>query len=138
MGCDIHAHLEVRLNGKWEHYSVIDIDRSYSLFAIMTGVRNYGEIEPISKPKGLPEDVSQITKIDRMIWDEDGHSDSWLDVIDMEKLRDRIKKTFGNDSIDLERDVFNMHSSFFGCEITDKSSYPEGVDDVRLVFWFDN
>ena len=78
MGCDIHPYVEVRINNKWEISTkeVFSLDsferewqkrlmserpfdwRSYSLFAFLAGVRNYDCCEPISEPRGLPEDCS--------------------------------------------------------------------------------
>lgn len=61
--------------------------RNYNLFALLADVRNgYGfagcdtgdAIIPISKPKGLPEDISDEIKAKSDYWDSDGHSHSWL------------------------------------------------------------
>ena len=50
MGCDIHAHLEIKIDGKWLYYSPVNINRNYNVFAKTAGVRNYtGKIIPISK-----------------------------------------------------------------------------------------
>ena len=78
MGCDIHVHFEIKLNGKWEHYSNPSIDRNYELFAKMADVRNDYEnpIIPISFPKGLPKDLSVVTKFEVDHWGSDGHSHS--------------------------------------------------------------
>lgn len=27
MGCDIHLHIEVKINGAWEHYATPRVDR---------------------------------------------------------------------------------------------------------------
>lgn len=83
MGCDIHAHVEVKLKGQWHHYHAPYINRDYSLFSKMANVRNGSlssmrYVKPISKPRGMPEDISLITKVMREGWGGDGHSDSWL------------------------------------------------------------
>lgn len=61
--------------------------RNYDLFAILANVRN-GEgfagvvtgrgYNPISMPRGLPEDVCAEVKKDSDNWGIDGHSHSWL------------------------------------------------------------
>ena len=80
MGCDIHLHQEVKINGIWYHYRHRSVDRSYKLFTLMAGVRNSGELEPVSPPKGLPEDITFLTRYDWEVnEDQDGHSLSWLD-----------------------------------------------------------
>jgi len=42
MGCDIHWHSEVKVDGVWHHHSNPRISRDYWLFALLAGVRNYG------------------------------------------------------------------------------------------------
>lgn len=74
MGCDCHAHVEIKINGKWENYSTCRPRRNYALFAKMAGVRNYDEIVPIAPPRGLPSDISVVTKFDFDNWDSDGHT----------------------------------------------------------------
>lgn len=114
MGTDIHMACEVRHNGKWElvkdkvfknpwykpnseysweqkEYTNIPYDdRSYTLFAILADVRNREErLNPISEPKGYPEDMCDELKNDIYgDYDEDAynyrptlsnaHSASWL------------------------------------------------------------
>lgn len=39
MGCDIHLHIEIKMNGLWRHYSMPHIERDYCLFGVMAGVR---------------------------------------------------------------------------------------------------
>lgn len=70
-------------------YELVDIydGRNYSLFAILAGVRNGSgfagcdtgdPVKPISEPKGLPSDVSDILKKESDSWDSDGHSHSYF------------------------------------------------------------
>lgn len=85
MGCDIHCVCEVRENGIWKkvdepvfknyyYYGLWNLDnklnyaeyidkpiveREYSLFSILAGVRNYNRITPIDYPRGLPYDISK-------------------------------------------------------------------------------
>lgn len=44
--------------------------RNYTLFTLLAGVRNTGEIPPISDPKGFPEDMNWYTKSICMIQEE--------------------------------------------------------------------
>lgn len=64
-------------------------ERNYNLFAILADVRNGSGFAgcdtgdgfvPISKPRGLPDDVSEQVNADATRWDGDGHSHSWLTV----------------------------------------------------------
>lgn len=98
MGCDIHCYAEKLIDGKWVHltgfenrYEEISVhpysSRSYRLFSLLADVRNGrgfagcltgDRIEPISKPRGLPEDVSDFVREESNEYGEDGHSHSWL------------------------------------------------------------
>ena len=82
MGCNCSAHIEVKIGGKWEHYSAPKIQRYYKVFEKMAGVR--GDVtNAISTPKGLPDDISVITKMDV---DKDAHNQSWLSLDEFKEL----------------------------------------------------
>lgn len=70
-------------------------DRNYALFSVLANVRNYGNMDYISQPKGLPEDITEIVKKDADEWDLDGHSHSYL------TLKELID--FHNKSLPLKR-----------------------------------
>lgn len=125
MGCDIHAHLEIKVNDKWEHWSALNLGRDYELFGLMAGVR--GDLDPVSQPKGLPEDASLLTKMDSDKWDSDGHTHSWLSSNELALVIEQLKAQPGRDKWALQRE--------FGYVFGD---YPQERDDVRIVFWFDN
>lgn len=98
MGCDIHIYVEKKENGRWVSADTWKKDsdfnyvhpqvyegRCYDLFAILADVRNgrgfagvkTGEgFNPISEPKGLPEDVSPEVLSASDGYGIDGHSHS--------------------------------------------------------------
>lgn len=103
MGCDIHTYVEIKRNvnniEKWatadyyrknryytdypeeeKQYEVVHIydDRNYGLFSILADVRNYSDNEPISQPKGLPEDCCDEIRKESDYDGIDGHSHSWF------------------------------------------------------------
>lgn len=146
MGCDIHCHVEIRYNGKWEHYAMPSVSRFYGLFGVMAGVR--GEGPAIVEPKGVPDDMSVVTKLDWEKWGSDAHTPSWFNEEEIDKLVDWLKtQTLRQGELttypDLEWDILNR-TYMFGNSLTafkhyDDTDYvPDGVDAVRLVFWFDN
>lgn len=151
MGCDIHAHVELRYHGKWEHYAIPHIDRWYDLFGIMAGVR--GEVAPIVEPKGVPDDMSVITRLDWEWWDGDVHTASWFNEDEIDKLKEWLKaqkviadtkeEKYAWNQFYLESGVLNG-TYMFGNGLTSFRKYhdtdyiPKGADAVRLVFWFDN
>jgi hypothetical protein len=149
MGCDIHLHTEVKINGVWHHYGAPCVDRNYRVFAKMADVRNsYSEIEPIAQPRGIPGDATEMTKFDCERWGRDGHSHSWLSAEEI-----AILYHFINDELRLKgwrvpeagwwpEDNFgyffgNTWGGFWEYRDHANSGTPKGVEDVRFVFWFD-
>jgi len=146
MGCDIHLHIEVMVNGKWEHYAAPSIDRWYRLFGLMAGVRDHDET-PIAQPKGFPADASIVKKLLREDYGGNGHTNSWLDHDEIMQLEDKLKEWEKEDKVkwpgyDLEASI--LHAYLGGNGFTSHWRYddvpylPEGITDVRFVFWFDN
>lgn len=93
MGCDIHLFVEKKENNIWKKvYGDFCDDRDYDLFSILADVRNGSGFAgcdtgtgfiPISKPKGLPKDVSKEIQEEYDDWDIDGHSHSWHTLKDL-------------------------------------------------------
>lgn len=139
MGCDIHLHAEVKIGGQWHHYSApTTLRRNYRLFAFMANVRNDDDIVPLAMPRGLPSDITAVTAIDLEIWRLDGHSHSWLNAEEIGKVETFIEDNLYDtpaDSWQSNRDFFGY---FFGNDFGQRDPWPEGVEDVRFVFWFDN
>ena len=99
MGCDIHLYVEKKVDGKWQFQGKLTENdcisfegpsfydgRNYNLFAILADVRNcrgFAGIKtgkgfnPISDPRGFPEDASAECKALVESWDCDGHSHSY-------------------------------------------------------------
>jgi hypothetical protein len=175
------------------------VHRNYDLFAILADVRNgrgfagiqTGEgFNPISEPRGLPEDLSQSIREDSDSWNADGHSHSWLllsEVVNYdydqtttqygmvgeteykewlakgkpnswsggvggpnvvhitngqmdEIIADETQKTEGNHYYtrvewqETYRDAVGPHWFALMKNLEERF----GIDNVRLVFWFDN
>ena len=96
MGCDIHSFAEVKCKNKWVQIEGLEpFDwRSYSMFAFLAGVRNYDHCEPISEPRGIPEDISDNIKEMDIDNDWNLHSSSYLTL--KELLDFDYDKTFWN------------------------------------------
>lgn len=140
MGCDIHLHVEIRSSGKWkrftdDHFSMSEWDqkyykkektdtpfdwRDYSMFAFFADVRNYDCLEPLSEPRGLPEDSDYLDEViaddwgtpvtvRRSVEESDFHSRSWLTL--KELLDFDYDKTFWNRRI--TRVTHNEYGGFF-------------------------
>lgn len=141
MGCDIHLHVEVKIKGKWEHYSYPYINRDYDLFCVMAGVRSGpNSPEPISQPRGLPKDLSVVTKFDADIWNGDAHSASWLSAAEAGEVQVWFEKKHpGPHHPPLFGYLFgNYIDSYIRFPGDGKHLKKLGYEDARLVFWFDN
>lgn len=169
MGCDIHSFAERRNKEtkKWErvtnHFSLGEFDkryykkekgdypfywRSYSMFAFLADVRNYDHCEPLSEPKGLPDDISDEVKEEYGEgWDY--HSASFLTV--KELLDFDYDKTFWNRRVYKDGNGASLAEEGEGTVVSYRENLGEfffkhleelkelgDPEDVRIVFWFDN
>lgn len=134
MGCDIHLHTEVKIEGKWRHWGNPGIDRWYVLFEKMAGVR--GDIEnAIVAPKGLPEDITFETKFDYENYGGGMHSMSWLSVEEIDEVYKWYDKNKMKGMFIIELD---LHIGFILGNGWNDIQEDNGIEDVRWVFWFDN
>lgn len=167
MGCDIHAHLEVKMEGKWEHYSDVHIRRNYALFEKMAGVRGNGLVTPICEAKGLPNNLSKVTALDYDKWEGDAHTISWFNPDEIQEavnfhiktrcdvpshipdrqyskyIKEKIEKSEDKEAISSRwMDIVSQWGYVFGNSVGDFNKYREDfpleLEDIRLVFWFDN
>jgi hypothetical protein len=140
MGCDIHLHAEIKVNGKWEHYAHPHIRRDYRLFAKMASVRNapYGHpehIEPVSHNQGFPSySASVTTRLDYEHWGPDAHSASVLNITQIQQIYDYYEELYPK-SLGLD---YDWGFYLFGNGWDNKEAAPDEVTGWRWVFWFDN
>ena len=139
MGCDIHFYKEVKIKGKWLCYGESNISRCYSLFAKMANVRNYEDLEPISEPKGIPSDLSEMVQFQYDRHNSDWHTPSWLNAEEITELEDWMEKNTLLASQCLEEEYWGYYfGNTWGGVSKYPDSCPEGIEDIRFVFWFDN
>jgi hypothetical protein len=142
MGCDIHLHVEVKINGEWHHYAHPYVERDYSLFGRMAGVRDEAQ-EPVAPLRGVPSDATFLTRYDYKLWGEDSHSASWLGPKEVHALANWWKKR-NPSAMSFEWDAISqtylLRSSFTGfVDYPDENARKHpGLEDFRFVFWFDN
>lgn len=113
-----------RIVSSFEGHKEIRTGRNYDMFSLLAGVRDYGDCAPISKPRGLPEDVSEYIKYLSDRWGCDGHSHSYYTLKELNRHMDKIKK-YGESYYEKFSAIMSL------CEGTPK-------EDIRFVFWFDN
>ena len=144
MGCDIHMHAEVKIQGEWRYYGQIDLNRNYAMFTYLAGVRpgraGEDDFEPISEPRGLPEDATFMTQYHaNEIWGFDGHSHSWInadEIIEYEAFLDRKGWLYPKGGFSpITGYLFGNNWGGFKKYPED---YPDDLEDIRFVFWFDN
>jgi len=135
MGCDIHAHIEVEVDGQWQHYSAPSLKRRYCLFEKICGVR--GDVsKAIAPPRGLPDDCSQITKICANYDGSDGHSHTWLSKDEFLGLIHWMENLpCGEPYLWQYNELGYLNGDSFLCD--GKSNAPE-FTDCRFICWFDN
>ncbi len=130
MGCDIHSHVEVKIAGQWHHYSTPPLQRDYTLFERICGVRGEPE-NAIAIPRGLPENLSIVTAVCYAKEKPDAHSCTWLDRRELCDLIDweNSRRSFPHHQFGyLTGNSFHLHPG----------SNPPEIEDVRFICWFDN
>jgi hypothetical protein len=144
MGCDIHFYIEVKTKNGWELYSHPNIKRKYILFAKLSNVRNYDNIDHF-EIKGLPKDISYIVKKSYEGWRNDAHSANYItgnEIVELEKWLEEYKP-YGDKGFLLNDLEFSILNTWFeGNSFAGFYKYPDErpgwVFDIRFVFWFDN
>jgi len=143
MGCDIHGWIEVKNDGKWIAVMKLkDDNRNYDRFCKLAEVRCHGSMMNVmtgghitdscdAKAHGIPDDISETAGYDIKVWGVDGHSHSYLPIKEAAQIF--LDTVYGDIS---EFDTKYPYYTFFDIEI-DKTEGP-GVENYRLVFWFDN
>ena len=136
MGADIHAHVEVKIDGKWEYLSKITCDRWYNAFAWLSGVRSYSKDDWAFKDcRSLYEiPLSKEGEEEYRRWGSDAHS---ITVIHEEKLRQRFAEKLATMPNAQERKK-DWEDSWLGTWVDICAGLKTYYDDVRVVMWYDN
>jgi hypothetical protein len=149
MGCDIHFHAERKVDGKWELIRSpknpddiywLDEWQQYTSFSFLVGVKNTSGITPLSKPRGLPDDLSPVVFEEFDIWSDGGtHNHSWLSLDELKSV-DWSVMVNATDSSDLPTENKIPLSEFASCLYDQVLKLLDlGITEpVRVVFWFDN
>lgn len=146
MGCSIHFHTEVKVNGRWEHFSNPEFPQSYEMFSLMAGVRKR-ENEmwipfKLHSNCSVPHDLNVITR-KSLLEDSDIHSVCHYRAIEIKEFYEyieenkiliysRVSRTIDSLDLFLERDFVGY---FCG---NSWLIQPHWVDDYRWIFGFDN
>lgn len=164
MGCDIHLFVEQMIDGKWvsiDQWEKVDNkkdneqglyydvpwgkefyhDRNYKLFALLAGVRNHCELEPISDPKGQPNNLSPRVKAMFDYYKGDGHNHSWYTLKEILDF-DWTQKVKRYDEIDKKDYIIDYNEIYthtkFDKTIEKLKLIEKDPEKIRMVFFFDN
>ena len=128
--------------------------RAYGMFGFLAGVRNYAYIDPIVEPRGIPDDVSDTIKSEYDEWYDDAHTPSHIylkELVEFDYTQKfwnrRITRQTGPNSWTGaaiaeygEGEVLPINEflpDMFFQHIEDLKTLGD-LEDVRVVFWFDN
>ena len=151
MGTDVHIVIETKNknSGEWvgvygsdnpfnsphnpqEPYPINTLDhRDYDFFGAIAGVRRAGP-----EANGLPDDISSMTKMYITVWGDSAHSHSYLPLADFIRLKIKTNPILTAKAAEIKlkgEDPVVWMLGHYGEWI----SY-NGIDDHRVVFWFDN
>jgi len=139
MGCDIHMHTEIKVNGKWLHFSQPRLERDYEMFGWLAGVRRDGTCL-FGEPKGVPDDASDTTAL---CFREDGercgaHTPSWIGAEEIERFYAKRKERDPKDFSWEHEQMGYLFGNGWDWWRREPTSYPKCIQDIRWVFWFDN
>ena len=143
MSTTLYAHVEVKLDGAWHHFSAHAIHKNYLLCAAINGTRA-DDLKPgraIPKPvrgtRGIPADATALTKacIAREVSPNPRNACA-LDAAqiaavqdELYRVRPEVERT-GIDEFDFEHSIF--HTYVNGNSIASGG----GFEDVRMICAF--
>ena len=98
--------------------------RDYRAYSCMAGVRSYGDdAPPVAANRGFPSDASQEVTATREKYGSDGHSDTEIDLAEMDASQGRLTERW-HELMGLLHGVAKTHNL--------------APEHVRVVVWFDN
>ena len=133
------------LDEKPERIGLLE-DRVYSRFAVLADVRNRGNYPCISYPRGLPDDVTKYVKEEYEDWRLDAHSCSYLTMREIVEFHESVKpmNEFGGYILEPLIDRLVERADELHIMYDFKMSRPftkevlAKMENIRIVFWFDN
>jgi hypothetical protein len=142
------SQLDIHLNGQtidtaptkqgWSRAFYKLTGRDYSFFAAIAGVRGDESDESQLEPRGLPDDLSLLSRY--YLSDENGdlHSHSWLSLNELAPILLRVKEGIGVPELVADKLTDNVISEHEVLQRWVVDSYESEVDSFRIVFAFDN
>lgn len=144
MGCDIHAVIEMKHKELgWLHYApMYELDRDYHLFALLGMTFRNPEVKPMYELRGVPDAVTLASRLHLEKWEGDAHSKSWLSIAEFNEVMNEVYGRLWASGVHGE---FRRQAPwFFGNSLNNLVNHPEclsnqdWLEDIRIIFWFDN
>jgi hypothetical protein len=157
---DLILHVEVRISeymssheksefiaanagSVWHHYASLWTRRNAAILARLGGPENPKYEKMISRPRGLPDDVSILTRMHAEQTKPTAYDHSWIGAEEISQLAKWWDETAVKEDLkwpekDFEHGV--LHSYLWGNSWQGFPSKPEdypGIADVRFCYWFD-
>lgn len=154
MGCDIHIVVERKWEGRWIGLHAVPYmrtyerkdeeplrsnfvswdmkNRNYDLFAKLAGVRGDGP-----EPKGIPDDASELSRMEIDSWGSDGHSHSYCTVREFFDLFRECNEWAVTAEL-LEGSAKVSIPDLMGISYDEAYEGTAVETNYRVVFWFDN
>jgi hypothetical protein len=142
MAVTVTLHIEVKINGNWEHYTYPDVQQHPLLLDVLGRESPQARTAPIEFiHKGLPANITRLTRFNHEKQHKDAFGESWLDSRSIALIEQRFAEIdpAGSSMRPLESSVyrawlfgntFGYVARFGGDEIA------PGLEDVRFVYWF--
>lgn len=133
MGTDIHLHTEIKVDGVWHHYSHPRLHRDGDLFDFL---------RKLAPDRGLPDDASFTTRFDYKQQEDDYYNESYLVGAEIQKLDDwlaeRDQKRPHLPGASFHPEIDYLFGNSWGGFTRWRTEFPEAIEEIRFVFWYDN
>jgi len=145
---DLIVHIEIKMEGKWRHYTRAFPERNYGLYGLISkeyfNSKSDGldstKIRPLFPTRGIPENATYLTIKEHHKHGSDSHYPSWLDAEDLIKLRENYLKLVNPNASKFRILTELFQSYIFSGYLISWYEYPEDnfmdIEDLRIVFWF--
>ena len=147
MGCDIHIIIEQKVKDKWVgtfatnkakyNDSLLGYHRNYDFFNRLAGVRCYNGVK-LNQPKGIPNNISDLSKLVINEWEGDGHSHSYFsarEFCDLFNKEFKGKARGSYDILGIDIAYHDILGDMLGIDI----AYDDILGDRwRVIIFFDN
>jgi hypothetical protein len=136
MGCNMHYILEKKYNGRWvgvasdlQYNECAANTRNYKFFSKLAGVRSEEKF-PLVQPNGIPEDISDLSKINFYEWGHLKHSYGYKTLAQFCDIYNSVQ--FDDDR---KYSFTTMMWKLFRISVDPTD---DDIDNYRVVFFFDN